>query len=313
MKVFIAGATGVVGSRLVPLLVERGHAVTGSTRTAAKAERIRSQGATPAVIDALDAAAVKEVVAEAEPEVVVVELTAIPAAIDFRHFDRQFEPTNRLRTIGTDNLVAAASAVGARRMVAQSFAPLPYERTGGPVKTEEDPFDPHPPEQARAAVEALKHLESAVLDSGLEPIILRYGGFYGPGTSFAAGTPMVEMVRKRRVPIVGSGGGVWSFAHADDVAAATAIAVERGEPGVYNVTDDDPAPVREWLPVLAEAIGAAKPRRVPVWLARLLVGELGVVMMTEIRGASNAKAKRELGWTLRYPSWREGFRTGLGA
>ncbi len=313
MNVFIAGATGVVGSRLVPLLVERGHAVTGTTRTPAKTERLRAQGATPVILDALDAAAVKEAVVEAEPEVVVVQLTAIPASLNFRHFDEQFEPTNRLRTIGTDNVVAAATAVGARRLVAQSYAAWPYERRGGPAKTEEDPFDANPPEKVRSTMDALKHLESAVLDSGLEPMVLRYGGFYGPGTSLAIGTPMIEMVRRRRVPVVGSGNGVWSFAHADDVASATAIAVEGGEPGVYNIADDDPAPVREWLPALADAIGAPKPRHVPVWLARLLVGEAGVVMMTDIRGASNAKAKRELGWTPRYASWRDGFRTGLGA
>jgi len=312
MKVFIAGATGVVGTRLVPTLVERGHTVTAMTRTPAKAERLRAQGATPAVLDALDASAVKEAVVEAEPEVVVVQLTAIPAVLDFRHFDVQFEPTNRLRTIGTDNLVAAATAVGARRMVAQSYAAWPYERCGGPVKTEEDPFDTDPPAKVRPTLDALKHLESAVLGSGLEPMVLRYGGFYGPGTSLNRGSPMIEMVRRRRIPIVGSGAGVWSFAHADDVASATAIAVERGEPGIYNVTDDEPAAVRDWLPLLADALGAPKPRHVPVWLARLLVGEAGVVMMTDIRGASNAKVKRELGWTPRYPSWREGFRTGLG-
>ena len=312
MNVFIAGATGVVGTRLVPMLVERGHTVTGATRTPAKAERLRAQGATPVVMDALDAAAVKQAVIDAEPEVVVVQLTAIPAALDLRHFDVQFEPTNRLRTVGTDNLVAAATAVGARRMVAQSYAAWPYERRGAWVKSEEDPFDTNPPEKVRPTLDALKHLESAVLGSGLEPMVLRYGGFYGPGTSLSAGAPMIEMVRRRRVPIVGSGAGVWSFAHADDVASATAIAVERGEPGVYNITDDEPAAVRDWLPVLAESLGAPMPRHVPVWLARLLVGEAGVVMMTEIRGASNAKAKRELGWTPRYVSWREGFRTGLG-
>jgi nucleoside-diphosphate-sugar epimerase len=312
MKVFVAGATGVVGTRLVPALIQRGHEVTGTTRTPAKAERLQAQGATPVILDALDATAVKEAVARAGPEVVVLELTAIPASLDFRHFDEQFEPTNRLRTAGTDNLVAAAAAVGVRRMVAQSYAAWPYERRGAQVKTELDPFDDHPPEKVRPTLDALKHLESSVLGSGLEALVLRYGAFYGPGTSLAVDSPMIELVRRRRLPIVGSGEGVWSFAHADDVAAATAIAVERGEPGAYNITDDEPAAVRLWLPVLAEALGAPKPRRVPVWLARMLVGEAGVTMMTEIRGASNAKAKRELGWAPRYASWREGFRTGLG-
>jgi 2-alkyl-3-oxoalkanoate reductase len=311
MRVFVAGASGVVGRRLVPKLVERGHQVTGSTRTPVKAEAIRAQGAEAAVMDALDATAVKEAIAAAAPDVVVHELTAIPAEMNFRRFDEVFAPTNRLRTVGTDHLVAAALAGGARRMVAQSYAAWPYGRRGGWVKTEEDPFDEHPPSAVVPTMNALRHVEAAVLGSGLDPVVLRYGGFYGPGTSLSAGSPIAAMVRARRLPVVGSGSGVWSFAHIDDVAEATALAVERGE-GVYNVCDDEPAAVREWLPVLADALGAKPPRHVPVWLARLLVGEAGVVMMTEIRGASNAKAKRELDWTPRFATWREGFRHGLG-
>ncbi len=307
MRVFVAGATGAVGRRLVPMLLERGHQVTGSTRTPWKVESIRAQGAEPAVMDALDARAVKEAIATAAPDVVVHELTAIPAELDLRRFDRVFAPTNRLRTVGTDNLVAAALAAGARRMVAQSYAAWPYERRGGWVKTEEDPFDERPPRQVASTLSALRHLESAVTGSGLEPVVLRYGGFYGPDTSLSSGSPIAEMVRRGRFPIVGSGAGVWSFAHIDDVAEATAIAVERGE-GTYNVCDDEPAAVREWLPVLAQALGGKPPRHVPAWLARFLVGEAGVVMMTEIRGASNAKAKRELGWTPTFATWRDGFR-----
>lgn len=311
MRIFVAGATGAVGRRLVPLLVERGHEVTGTTRTPSKAASIRAAGAEPAVVDALDAAALKDAVVASEPEVVVHELTAIPPAFDMRRFAQAFATTDRLRTEGTDNLIEAARAVGARRIVAQSFAAWSYERRGGPVKTEEDPPDADPPEGVRRTVEALGHLERAVTGSGLEGLVLRYGWFYGPGSSIAVDGSIVELVNRRRFPIVGPGGGVWSFAHLDDVAMATALAVERGAPGVYNIADDEPAPVREWLPVLAGAIGAPKPRRVPVWLARLLVGELGVTLMTEIRGVANDKAKRELGWTLRYPSWRRGFREGL--
>ncbi len=311
MKVFVAGATGAVGRALVPLLVEAGHAVTGMTRSAGKQDAIRATGAEPVVADALDRDAVMAAVVGAEPEVVVHELTAIPAKFDMRNFDRVFETTNRLRTEGTDHLLEAARAVGARRFVAQSFAGWPYARTGGPVKTEEDALDPDPPASMRRTLDAIRRLEAAVLGAdGIEGIVLRYGGFYGPGTGLGA---MLDEVRRRRFPLVGKGTGVWSLVHVDDAAAATLAAIERGAPGVYNVVDDDPAPVLEWLPYLAESIGAKPPRRVPSFVGRLAAGDAGLSLMTRIRGASNAKAKRELGWQPRYASWREGFREGLGA
>jgi nucleoside-diphosphate-sugar epimerase len=312
MRVFVAGASGVIGSRLVPALVRNGHQVVGTTRTPAKTERLRQLGAHPVVVDALDEVAVKDAVAMAAPDVVVHELTAIPDAVDPRKLDQQFALTNRLRTEGTNHLLEAARAVGVRRLVAQSFAPWVYARTGGPVKVESDAIETEPPASVRRTLAGILHVERTLAEAtDLEGIALRYGGFYGPGTSLGEGGPVVEMVRKRRFPIVGSGSGVWSFVHIDDAAAATAAAIERGAPGNYNVTDDDPASVATWLPELAEAIGAPAPRRVPTWLARLLVGPTGVAMMTDLRGASNAKAKRELGWEPVYASWREGFRTGL--
>ena len=308
-RVFVAGATGAVGTRLLPLLVDAGHSVVGMTRSPQKAEAVRAAGAEPVVADALDREAVVEAVRKAEPEVVVHQLTAIPLKFDLRRLDRAFETTNRLRTEGTDHLLEGARAAGTRRFLAQSFAGWPYARTGGPVKTEEDALDPDPPKAMRRTLEAIRYLESAVLGADdLEGIVLRYGGFYGPGTGVGA---MLDDIRRRRFPIVGKGTGVWSFIHVDDVATATLAAVERGAPGVYNVVDDEPAPVSEWLPYLAESIGAKPPWKVPAFVGRLAAGEAGVSMMTATRGASNAKAKRELGWQPRYASWREGFRTGL--
>ncbi len=313
MKIFVAGASGAIGTRLVPALVENGHEVVGTTRTPAKAGRLRELGAEPVVIDALDEVAVKDAVASAEPDVIVHELTAIPEAIDPRKLDEQFGQTNRLRTLGTDHLLEAARAVGVRRFVAQSVAAWVYARTGGPVKVETDPVETDPPPSVRRTHAALMHVERALQGAtDLEGIVLRYGGFYGPGTSFSAEAPMVDIVRKRRLPIVGDGGGVWSFIHIDDAASATVAAIERGRPGIYNVTDDEPAPVSVWLPELAAAIGAPRPWRMPAWLARPFIGETGVVMMTELRGASNEKAKRELDWQPRFASWREGFRQCLG-
>ncbi|HET9581436.1 MAG TPA: NAD-dependent epimerase/dehydratase family protein [Gemmatimonadota bacterium] len=313
MRIFLAGATGAVGRRLVPLLIQAGHDVVGLTRTLAKADNLRAMGAEPAVADALDPDAVMKAVSEARPEVLIHQLTAIPDGVDLRHFDRDFALTDRLRTEGTRHLVAAATEAGARRLVAQGFAGWGYAREGGPIKTEADPLDPDPPAVFRRTLDALRELEAAVLGArDLAGIVLRYGWFYGPGTSIGEGGSVVEAVRRRRMPIVGKGSGVWSFVHIDDVAAATVAAVERGAPGVYNVAADDPAPVAEWLPALAEAVGARPPRRVPVWLARLLVGAAGVALMTENRGISSAKAKLELGWTPAWPSWREGFREGLG-
>jgi nucleoside-diphosphate-sugar epimerase len=312
MRVFVAGATGAVGAPLVRALVRRGHDVVGTTRSPVRAKGIEAAGATAAVVDASDADAVKRAVAEAAPDVIVHELTAIPADLDIRHFDRAFATTNRLRTEGTDHLVAAAEGVAVRRFVAQSFEPWMYARSGSWVKTEEDALEEDPPAQVRSTLEALRYVERATLAGPFEGVALRYGGFYGPGSSMTRTAPMADAIRRRRFPIVGSGDAMWSFVHVEDAAEATALAVERGAPGAYNVTDDEPAPVREWLPALADALGAPAPRRVPVWLGRVFAGELGVAMMTELRGGSNAKAKRELGWTLRYPSWREGFREGLG-
>jgi nucleoside-diphosphate-sugar epimerase len=307
MKVFLAGATGAMGRQLVPRLVAAGHEVTGTTRSGAKQQALYDLGASPVVVDALDADAVAEAVGAAQPDALIHELTAI-SDLDIRHFDRSFALTNRLRTEGTDNLLAAGRAVGVKRFIAQSFTGWPYARTGGPVKTEEDSLDPAPASEMRQSFEAIRHVESAVTGAAWTTgIVLRYGGFYGPGTSLAPDGEQLEMVRKRKFPVIGDGGGVWSFVHIADAAEATCAALERGERGIYNIVDDDPAPVREWLPGLARSIGAPKPWRVPRWVGRLAVGEAGVVLMTEIRGASNEKAKRELGWEPRHRGWREGF------
>lgn len=307
MKIFVAGATGAIGQQLVPRLVGAGHEVHAMTRTESKQKLLAEQGAVPVVADGLDPDQVADAVAKAEPEAIVHELTSIPAALDMRHFDRDFAQTNQLRTRGTDNLLAAGQAVGVKKFIAQSFFAA-YARTGGPVKSEEDPLEPSPPAKMRGVVEAIRHVEEAVLGaSWTEGIVLRYGGFYGPGTSIAPGAEQVEMVRKGKFPIVGDGGGVWSFIHIADAAEATLAAVERGRRGIYNITDDEPARVAEWLPVLAEEVGARKPMRVPRFVGRLFAGEVGVVMMTELRGASNAKAKRELGWRPAHPTWRQGF------
>jgi nucleoside-diphosphate-sugar epimerase len=314
MKVFVAGATGALGRALVPRLVGAGHEVTGMTRSHAKRDVVRALGAQPAVADALDPEAVAQAVAQAEPEVIVHELTALSGPLNMRHFDRSFATTNRLRTEGTDHLLAAGRAVGAHRFVAQSFAGWTFARIGGPVKSEDDPLDPEVPEKLRPGLDAIRHVEDAVtaIDWG-DGIVLRYGGFYGPGTGLSAdpAAEMAEPVRRRRFPVIGDGGGVWSFVHIDDAATATVAAIEHGAPGIYNIVDDEPAPVRDWLPGLARALGAKPPRRVPRWLGRLVAGEPGAVMMTEVRGASNAKAKRELGWQPRYRSWRVGFAEGL--
>jgi nucleoside-diphosphate-sugar epimerase len=261
----------------------------------------------PVVADALDPAQVAEAVAKARPDVIVHQLTAI-GSVDPRHFDRDFALTNRLRTEGTDHLLSAGQAVGVRRFVAQSYGAWWYVRTGGPVKTEEDPLDPTPAREMRESRAAIRHLEEAVLGAHwTEGIVLRYGAFYGPGTSMAPGGELPEMIRKRKFPLVGDGGGVWSFIHVADAAEATVAAVEHGSRGVYNVADDDPAPVAEWLPALAHEVGAKKPMRVPRFIGRLFAGEVGVVMMTDARGASNAKTKRELGWRPAHASWRQGF------
>jgi nucleoside-diphosphate-sugar epimerase len=312
MRVFLAGATGAIGKSLVPILVRAGHSVTGTTRSAEKAGALRAAGADAAIVDALDQAAVAAAVARAKPDVIVHELTAIPPALDLRNFAKQFQLTNRLRTTGTDHLLAAAQSAGVRRFVAQSYSGWPYARIGGPVKTETDLLDPDPPSALREILKAIRYLESAVLQaSGMDGLILRYGGFYGPGNAIGENGATVKQVRNRRVPIIGGGTGVWSFIHIDDAAGATAAAIERGAPGIYNIVDDEPAPVAEWLPALARALGAKPPLRLPAWLGRLAVGEHGVVMMTDVRGASNEKAKREFGWRLKWPTWRDGFTRGL--
>jgi nucleoside-diphosphate-sugar epimerase len=308
MRVFVAGSTGAIGRQLVPRLVSAGHEVHGMTRSESKRAMLDELGAVPVVADALDPDQVADAVARARPEVIVHQLTAI-GAVDTRHMERDFAQTNRLRTEGTDNLLAAGQAVGVRRFVAQGVAAYgAYVRTGGPIKTEEDPFDPTPPREMRANLAAIRHLEDAVLGAGwTEGIVLRYGVFYGPGTSLAPGAEQFELVRKRKYLVVGDGGGVWSFIHVADAAEATVAAIERGTRGVYNVVDDDPAAVSEWLPALAQTLGAKKPMRVPWFIGRLAAGETGLVMMTEIRGASNAKAKRELSWSPAHASWRQGF------
>jgi nucleoside-diphosphate-sugar epimerase len=306
MKVFVAGATGAIGRQLVPRLVDAGHEVHGMTRHASKQQLLRDMGAEPVVADALDADQVAQAVARAHPEVIVHELTAI-GPMDLRHFDRAFATTNRLRTEGTDHLLSAGQAVGVERFVAQSFFAA-YERTGGSVKSEEDSFGPDPAREMRETVAAIRHVEEAVLAATwTEGIVLRYGGFYGPGTSLGPGGEQTEAVRRRRFPLMGKGSGVWSFIHIADAAEATVAAVEHGRRGVYNIVDDEPAPVAEWLPVLARSLGAKQPMHLPRFVGRLLTGEVGDVMMSELRGASNAKAKRELGWTPSHSSWRDGF------
>jgi nucleoside-diphosphate-sugar epimerase len=310
MRVFVAGAAGAVGQQLLPQLIAQGHQVTASTRNPARAARLRELGAEPVVVDGLDAVAVGEAVARAEPEAVVHQMTSLAGGSDLRHFDRTFAVTNQLRTQGTDHLLAAAAAAGARRFIAQSYTGWPNIRQGGPVKTEDDPLDPDPPAAQRESLAAIEYVERVVPAAApVQGIVLRYGSFYGPGASDA----FVGLVRKRRLPIIGDGAGIWSFLHIHDAAAATVAALEHGRPGIYNVVDDEPARVAEWLPFLARAVGAKPPRRVPVWLGRLAAGEVAVSAMTQIRGSSNARAKQELGWQPAWPSWRQGFAHGLSA
>ena len=303
MRVFVAGATGAIGRSLVPSLIEAGHEVTGSTRSPARASQLTNMGATPVIVDGLDRPAVLQAVRAAQPEVIVHQMTALTHLRSFRRFDQQFALTNELRTKGTDYLLDAAAATGTRRFIAQSFIGWNNARTGGPVKSEADPLDPHPLAATTKTMAAIRHVEETVPQAVPEGLVLRYGMFYGPGASDV----MLDVVAKRKMPVIGGGTGVWSFTEVTDAAAATAAAITRGAPGVYNIVDDDPAPVRDWLPYLSECLGVKPPMRVPAWLGRLLAGGLVVSMMTEARGASNAKAKRELGWAPSYPSWRDGF------
>jgi len=300
MRVLVVGASGAIGTRLVPQLIERGHEVAGTFRSARNAERVRALGAEPIALDLLDPRAVRRTVLESGAEAIVHQATALANVRFGRSLDRSFALTNRIRIEGTDALLAAAGEAGVRRFVAQSFASYRYARVGGPVKTEDDPLDPDPPAVARETNVAMNHLDKAVTDAG--GIALRYGGFYG-----AANDGLVKPVRKRQFPVIGEGSGISSFIHLDDAAAATVRAVEGDQTGIYNIADDEPAPMSEWLPALAEALGAKPPRHVPIWLAGLIAGKGMVMMAVGSRGASNAKAKRELGWTLRYPSWRQGF------
>jgi nucleoside-diphosphate-sugar epimerase len=300
MRVFVAGASGAIGTRLVPQLIDQRHEVIGTSRSPGKAEALRALGAEPITLDLLDPRAVRKAVLETQPDAIVHQATALADVAFSRNLDRSFAETNRLRREGTDALLAAAREAGVTRFVAQSYASMRYARVGGPVKSEDDPLDASPVEGMRETCAAMDYLDQAVTAAG--GIALRYGSFYG-----ASNDGLIEPVRKRQFPIVGDGGGVSSFIHLEDAAAATVLALEHDGPAIYNVVDDEPAPVREWLPVLANALGAKPPRHFPVWLARVFAGDAGVMLGTEARGASNAKAKRELGWTLRYPSWRQGF------
>jgi nucleoside-diphosphate-sugar epimerase len=300
MRVFVAGASGAIGTWLVPQLIEHGHEVIGTFRSPGNAERVRALGAEPLALDLLDATTVREAVLKAQPEAIIHQATALANVRFGRSLDRSFAATNRLRTEGTDALLAAAREAGVRRFVAQSFASYRYAREGGPVKTEEDRLEPDPPAMARETNAAMRHLDEAVTNAG--GIALRYGGFYG-----ASNDGLVGPVRKRQFPIIADGGGISSFIHLHDAAAATVLALGHDGAGLYNIVDDEPAPMSEWLPALAAALGAKPPRHVPLWLARLVAGKGMVMMAVGSRGASNAKAKQELGWTLRYPSWRQGF------
>jgi 2-alkyl-3-oxoalkanoate reductase len=307
MRVFVAGAGGAVGRRLVPMLVARGHQVTGTTSRQESAEQVRRLGADAVVVDGLDAVGIGQAVARAEPDAIIHEMTALSGAPDFRHFDRWFARTNRLRTEGTDNLLAAAKASGVKRFVAQSFTGWSNTREGSWIKTEDDPLDPHPVKEQTETLAAIRFLERAVLEAPLEGIVVRYGGLYGPGSS----EKLVEILNRRMFPVIDDGAGIVSSTHIDDAAGGTLAALERGRRGIYNIVDDEPAPSGVFIPAIAEAVGAKPPLHVPAWLGRLFAGEVAVTMMTEGRGSSNAKAKRELGWQPVWPSWRDGFRHGL--
>lgn len=307
MRVLVAGASGALGRRLVPQLLARGHQVTATVRNPERAGALRAAGTEPVIVDGLDAAAVGEAVARTEPDAIIHQMTSLSGKPDLKHFDRWFAATNRLRTEGTGHLLAAAKAAGVSRFIAQSYTGWNNARMGGPVKTEEDPLDPNPAKAQRETMAAIHAVEKAITTAPLDGIALRYGNFYGPGASEL----MVELVRKRQFPLIGDGAGIWSWIHLDDAAAATVAALERGRPGVYNIVDDEPAPVSEWLPSLAQAVGARRPMRVPAWVGRLVGGTTTVQWCTQARGASNEKAKRELDWRPAWNTWRDGFREAL--
>jgi 2-alkyl-3-oxoalkanoate reductase len=317
MIIFVAGATGAVGRRLVPMLLEQGHEVVATTRTPAKADGLRELGAMPIVADALDRDAVFGAVLGAQPDVIVHQMTALTTDPDMKHFDRMFAQTNRLRTEATRHLLDAGAQADVRRVITQSFTGWTFAREGGAIKDEDAPLDPVPPQAQRESLAAIRALEQMVTAAprthGIEGVVLRYGGFYGPGTGVAReGGEIVDMLRRRKFPVVGDGGGIWSFTHIDDAAGGVLAALEPGRPqGIFQIVDDEPASAGEWLPALSAAVGAKPPRRVPAWLGRLAAGEVAVSMMTTSRGASNAKAKRTLGWTPQWPTWREGFVHGL--
>jgi 2-alkyl-3-oxoalkanoate reductase len=314
MKILVAGATGAVGRRLVPLLVAGGHHVVATTRTGDKLKGLKAAGAEPVLMDGLERDSVTRAVATARPDVIVHQMTALASMHSLKRFDDEFALTNRLRTEGTAHLVEAAVASGVRKLMAQSFTGWPNERQGGRVKTEADPLDSNPPASMTMTLAAIRALEQMILNTpGLNGIALRYGSLYGPGTNISSGGDIVEMVRQRKFPLVGGGAGVWSFIHVDDAARATQLAIERGAPGAYNIVDDEPAEVSEWLPELARVLGAKPPFRLPAWIGRFAIGDAGLSMMTSIRGSSNARAKLAFGWRPEYASWRDGFRRGLAA
>jgi 2-alkyl-3-oxoalkanoate reductase len=310
MKIFLAGGTGAIGKRLIPMLIKAGHQVVASTRSRDKSEGLQAAGAQPVVVDGLDRAAVKEAVTAVRPELIVHQMTALANVRRLRKFDDEFAVTNELRTRGTEYLLEAAQAAGARSLIAQSFTGWPNHREGSRIKSEDDPLDPNPPETMSKSLDAIRRLEAMVAGAaGIVGIVLRYGMLYGPGTALAPGGEMLKMVRHRKLPIVGEGSGVWSFLHVDDAVLATVLAIERGTAGIYNIVDSEPVEVSVWLPELALTLDAKPPYHVPTWLGRLAIGEAGVSMMTKIRGSSNAKAQRILGWRPKFASYRDGFRS----
>ena len=312
MKVFVAGSTGAIGRSLLPLLIEKGHEVVALVRTPARVKDVEALGARAVVADALDPDGLRAAIRRAAPETVIHELTSLKGVTNFRRFDQDFALTNRFRTRTLDTMLAASRSFGARRFIAQSYCGWPYAREGSPVKTEDDPLDPNPPASFRESLAAIRHLEDTIRQMrDIEAVALRYGNLYGPGTDISDTGAVIHLVSRRRLPLFGSGAGIWSFIHVRDAASATVAAMSRGSPGIYNVVDDDPAPVNVWLPALANALGARPPRRLPAWLGALLLGEGGLSMMTLVRGGSNAKAKRELGWQASFASWRRGFDEGL--